>query len=205
MFTTSYNPPEKGVCKKFNGTLKKMNAKVTDEHPNNWDIFLPAVLFAHREVPQHSTEFSPFKPVYGVNKRGPLKIYRELLTGKMEDPENRTNTEIITYLRDKRKTSCEEAREALKDAGVENRYYATKKGGKIELLPQEKILLLLPDKVDKLAVSWQGSYEVTGKISYVDYEIKINDKLKIYHINMLKSFSSRKTELEGEDSNSDRG
>lgn len=99
VFTTPYNPPANGVCENFNGTLKKMLAKVTDSHPTNWDILLPAILFAYREVPQNSTGFSPFELVYGANPRGPLSIYKELLIGKMEDEQNTTKAELVNLKR----------------------------------------------------------------------------------------------------------
>lgn len=35
------------------------------------------MLFAHREVPQASTGFSPFELVYGRQVRGPLDIVKE--------------------------------------------------------------------------------------------------------------------------------
>lgn len=78
VFTTPYNLQANGLCENFNGTLKKMLAKVTNEHPENWNSFLPAILFAYREVPQKSTGFSPFELVYGANLRGPLSIYKDL-------------------------------------------------------------------------------------------------------------------------------
>lgn len=123
---------------------------------------------------------------------------------KLEDSDNRTNTEMVINLRDKI-TSCEEAKEVLKDSGVENRHYANRKANKIELSPQDKVLLLLPDKSDKLIISWQGPFEVNRKISDVDYKIKIKDKLKIYHIIMLKPFATSDTEMEEKVSNVEEG
>ncbi|BFZ05447.1 hypothetical protein BsWGS_08486 [Bradybaena similaris] len=193
VFTTPYNPPANGVCENFNGTLKKMLAKVTDENPSTWDTLLPAILFAYREVPQKSTGYSPFELVYGANPRGPLTIYKELLIGKINDEQNLSNAELVTNLRHKIITACEEAKESLKEAGIQHRFYANRKAKKIVLSPKDQVLLLLPDNSDKLSVLWQGPYEITRKISDVDYEVKIKDKLKVYHINMLKPFTLEDT------------
>lgn len=106
----------------------------------------------------------------------------------MEDEPNSTKAELVINLRNDIITSCEEAKEALKDAGIETRYYANRKAKKIELSPNDKVLLLLPEKSDRLAVSWQGPFNITRKISDVDYEVKIKDKVKVFHINMLKPF-----------------
>ena len=43
----------------------------------NWDKLIPYLIFAYREVPQASTEFSPFELLYGRNVQGPLDILWE--------------------------------------------------------------------------------------------------------------------------------
>lgn len=78
-------------------------------------------------------------------------------------------------------TSCQNAKEALKESAVHNREHANQKAKRIVLKPN--VLLLLLDKVDKF--SWQGPFRVTKKISDVDYEIQVRNKLKVFHINML--------------------
>lgn len=65
-----------------------MLGKVTDNHPQDWDVLLPSILFTYWEVPQSSTKFSPFELVYGANPRGPLCAYIELVVGKNDIPEN---------------------------------------------------------------------------------------------------------------------
>lgn len=95
-----------------------MFTKVTDEHPFNCDILLPAILFVHREVPHKSTEFSPFELVYGANPRGPLTIYKKLLIGKIDDPENRMNVDLVKNLHHKIITSCEETRDTLNSSAI---------------------------------------------------------------------------------------
>ena len=55
------------------------------ERPKDWDRYLPALLFAVREVPQESLGFSLFDLIYGWNVRCPMAILRELRTYKVED------------------------------------------------------------------------------------------------------------------------
>ncbi len=58
--TTPFHPQTDGLVECFNGTLKNMLKKFVDESGRDWDIELPFILFAYREVPQCSTGFSPF-------------------------------------------------------------------------------------------------------------------------------------------------
>ena len=72
--TTPYHPQTDGLVERFNGTLKSMQGKFVADSQNDWDTYLPYVLFAYREVPQESTVFSPFQLLYGRRARGPLDV-----------------------------------------------------------------------------------------------------------------------------------
>jgi hypothetical protein len=59
----------------------------------------------------------------------------------------------------------------------------------------EKVLLLLPTNANKLLMHWKGPYEVLEKVGELDYKITINSKVKMFHINMLKSYVEREDEV----------
>ncbi|KAM9464160.1 uncharacterized protein ACWYII_009472 [Salvelinus alpinus] len=52
----------------------------------------------------------------------------------------------------------------------------------------EKVLVLMPTAEHRLLAQWRGPYEVTERVSSVNYLIKQPDrrKVKLYHINLLK-------------------
>ena len=74
--TTPYHAMCNGLVEKCNGTLKSMLKRMTHERPGDWDRYIPALLFAYREVPQESLKFSPFELLYGRTVRGPMSILR---------------------------------------------------------------------------------------------------------------------------------
>ena len=57
LFTIPYHPACNGLCEGVNGVLKAMLKKMCQERPQDWDRYLPVVLFAYREVAQASTRF----------------------------------------------------------------------------------------------------------------------------------------------------
>ena len=63
---------------KVNAILKRVLLTMCAERPNDWDKYLPVLLFAVREIPQESLKFSPFELLYGRNVRGPMQILKEL-------------------------------------------------------------------------------------------------------------------------------
>jgi transposase InsO family protein len=54
LFTAPYNPKYNELCEKMNGVPESMLKKLCQERRKEWDRYLPAVLFAYREVPQAS-------------------------------------------------------------------------------------------------------------------------------------------------------
>ena len=105
LYTTPYNPRCNGLCERVNGVLKNMLKKMCQERPNDWDRYLPAVLFAYREVPQASTGFSPFELLYGRTARGPMQVLKELWT-QSESPEVRNTYQYVFDLRNKLEEAC---------------------------------------------------------------------------------------------------
>ncbi|XP_070200974.1 uncharacterized protein [Littorina saxatilis] len=73
-FTTPYHAQCNGLVERFNGTLKTMLRKLAQEKPRTWDRYIPALLFAYREVPQESLGFSPFELLYGRQWQGPFEV-----------------------------------------------------------------------------------------------------------------------------------
>ncbi|GBN65464.1 Retrovirus-related Pol polyprotein from transposon 297 [Araneus ventricosus] len=73
-FATPGHPESMGTVERWNKTLKEMLGKNVQDHGNDWDIHLPCLLFAYREVPHSTTGLSPYQMVYGRLPRGPLAL-----------------------------------------------------------------------------------------------------------------------------------
>ena len=72
-----------GLAERFNGTLKAVLKRMCAERPKDWDRYLPALLFAYREVPQESLGCAPLE-LSAVNKKHLallLRYVRDLNSG----------------------------------------------------------------------------------------------------------------------------
>ena len=74
LMTTPYYPMCNGLVERFNATMKQMLRRMCAERPKDWNKYLPALLFAIREVPQESLGFSLFELLYGHSVRGPMAL-----------------------------------------------------------------------------------------------------------------------------------
>jgi transposase InsO family protein len=74
--TSPYHAMTNGTCERFNGTMKSMLSAVCNKYTDNWDLALPWVLFAYREVPVATLGCSPFELLYGRSVSGPLTLLK---------------------------------------------------------------------------------------------------------------------------------
>ena len=191
-----WHPQANGLVEKANGTIKSMIKKLCQEQPKEWDRYLPAVLFAYREVPQESLQFAPFELLFGRTVRGPMQILKELWTNEETHPETRTTFEYVAQLRDRIEQTCALAHEHLAASSQKQARYFNKTAAARKLQVGDQVLILLPEKNNKLQMTWRGPYVVTDRIGAANYRVQVRDKEKIYHINMLKKYVQRGKEDE---------
>lgn len=188
---TPYHPQANGLIEKYNGTLKTALKKLATDKPKDWDRYIPALLFAYREVPQSSTGFSPFELLYGRTVRGPMMILKALWTDEKTDDEVKTTYTYVTDLRNRLETIGKIARENLTIAQSRQAEYYNKHTKPREFEVNDKVLLLLPEAHNKLQMKWKGPFVVTAKLGGLNYKVQTGKREKIFHVNLLKKYISR--------------
>ena len=189
--TTPYHPMCNGLVERFHATLKQMLRRMCAERPKDWDKYLPALLFAIREVPQEFLGFASFELLYGRSVRGPMAILRELWASDINDEQVLSTYQYVIELRERLEQTCKLAQENLEKMQVKQKVYYDKRARSRKFGVGDKVLLLLPTDSNKLLLQWKGPYDVVEVVNRMDYKIDVDGIVNTYHANMLKLYVER--------------
>ena len=189
--TSPYHAQSNGTVERFHGTLKSMLRKVIQAHPKQWHRYLPALLFACRELPSESTGFSPFTLLFGREVRGPIALLQETWTGKdTQDQDAKPLYRYIFELQNVISDSCQVAVENSSVSATKNKWYFDKKAKDRSFRVDDEVLVLLPSSSNKLLSQWIGPFKVK-EVLYPNFKVEVRGKDKIFHANMLKEYFHR--------------
>ena len=192
LFTTPYHAMCNGQVEWFNGTLKSIVKKMTIEKPRDGDRYIPAVLFAYREVSQESLGFSPFELLYGRTLRGPMSILREIWTSEGTTSRGPDNLPVCHGVAGETRGDLWASTSGAAQSKRKTEKWYDKGARKRRLQVGDKVLLLLPTETSKLTMQWKGPLKVIRLVSQNDYVIDMDGKEKAFHANMLKKYHDRK-------------
>ncbi|XP_047484209.1 uncharacterized protein LOC125035941 [Penaeus chinensis] len=192
LYTSPYHASCNGAVERLNGVLNSMIKKLCVDHPKVWDRYIPAALFAYREIPNDSLKFSPFELLYERQIRGPLTILHELWTKDDIDSDVKTTYQYVLDLRSRLEETAKLAAAQAEISSRNCKSYYDLKAKHRKLNTGEEVLVLLPSSSDKSIMQWLGPYPVVQcKDNGVDYVVRVRGVKKLFHINMLKRYFRR--------------
>jgi len=194
--TSPYHPQANGTVERFHGTLKAMLKKVIHSQPRAWHRYLPALLFACRELPSESTGFSPFELMFGRKPRGPVALLADSWTDDTsDDSSSKSLYSYIFELKNIISESCEIAKQNSAQAAGRSKMYFDRRAKPRSFSVDDEVLVLLPTSSNKLLMSWSGPYRVQ-ECFHPDYRVLVKGKPKVFHANMLKQYCRRANAVE---------
>ncbi|CAM4703830.1 unnamed protein product [Caretta caretta] len=192
-WASAYHPQSNGLVERFNGTLKMMLKTFMNQHPQDWDKYLPHLLFAYREVPQESTGFSPFELLYGRRVRGPLDLMRDEWEGKAT-PDGESVVEYVLIFRERLAELMGLARENLARAQRKQKVWYDRTARARAYATGDPVMVLIPVRKNKLQAAWEGPFKVVKQLNEVNYVVELSNRAhhrRVYHVNMMKPYYAR--------------
>ena len=120
-----------------------------------------------------------------------MAILKELWSKEGTDREVTHTYQYVLDLRNRIEETCDLAHEFLQSAQTRYKKHFDRKARMRSLRIGEWALVLLPTENNKLLMQWQGPYEIRETVGLTDYRIRAVDKLRLFHINMLKRYTMR--------------
>ncbi|CAF2756852.1 unnamed protein product [Rotaria sp. Silwood2] len=72
IFSTPYHPQTNGQTERWNSTFATQLAKFCNDDHNNWDTYLPSIVYAYNHGIHHSSGFTPYQLAFGRRPRNPF-------------------------------------------------------------------------------------------------------------------------------------
>lgn len=194
--STAYHAQSQGALESFHQTLKSLLRSYCTELVADWEEGLPWLLLAAREVVQESTGFSPNDLVFGHKVRGPLAVLQD---GCLPEQPPQNLVDFVNGFRFKLYRAGELAKERLECSQKKMKQKYDKKAELREFSPGDKVLALLPLVNSPFQAKYSGPFTVLEKVSDLNYLIETpghRKSSKLYHVNLLKSYHSRDSNVE---------
>ena len=196
IFSARYHPQSNGCIERLNQTIKQMLKKVTIDNPNEWDVYLPMVLFAYRSTVHQSTGFSPFEMLFGKNPKTPIDIFKDTMIDEKEIKQ--TPYEYVKNVRKHLDYANKLARTNIESQNEKNLENINKNKTLRILKPDDWVLILLPTGTADYK-EWKGPYQVIKKQTNVSYKILVDNVEKLFHINNLRLYPTPKVQINESD------
>ena len=115
-----------------------------------------------------------------------MSILRDLWTKEGIDNEVITTYQYVFDLRNRIEETCALVHENLLTAQQTYNKHFDKKACLRTMDVGERVLVMLPTDHNKLLLRWKGSYPIVGKVGLADYQIKIGEQHRLFHVKMLR-------------------
>lgn len=172
---------------RFNRTLEGMLAKVVNDFHTDWDLHLQMALFAYRTAVHETTDYTPFRVLFGRTPTLPVDI--------MLDRQLDEHKDIPRYVKSIRSTMTSmfsDIRHKQHDAHLHNKGRIDKRAAKHQFHVGDCVWLHVPSRKKgtspKFMSYWRGPYTVLDKMSVYNYKIQLigTTKTQIVHYNRMK-------------------
>lgn len=183
--------PQSNSIEKLHSVMKRVLRALCFERKTDWEMCLPATMFALRTAPHETTGFTPAELVYGRRLRSPLRMLRESWEGQGDDP---VVVEYVLTLLDRLTKAQELTESAMTKAQQKAKLYYDRTAKARHFAVGDRVMLLRPSQKNKLEVQWVGPAEITRKLSDTNYVVKLPGSRKVhqvYHSNLLKPYKER--------------
>ena len=198
--SSAYHPEGNGQVERCNRTLEAMLAKVTEYH-QDWDLYLPKVLFAYRSSLHETTGFTPYHLNFGRSPQLPV----DLMLGRVNKTKLQSYPKFVSQTHQYLTQAYSLARKSRSQHHLRQKEAHDSKGTAAELQVGDVVWLYTPvvrkGNTRKFSSFWKGPYTIIDRVGPVNYKLQLvgGTQSLVVHRNRIKlcynaeQYSSRLT------------
>ena len=172
--TTAYHPQGDGMVERFNRSLFQLLRCYT-ETEDDWEQFLPMVMYAYRTAKHSSTNISPFELMFG---RSPCTIPFQSLH-KFD------TASYVSYLKAKLHTMQDFVHANLAQSAKQQKQQYDRYTAPRSFKAGDPVWLSIPT-ARKLQPRWDGRWTITNQKGSCNLELTNGHQSKVVHVNRVR-------------------
>ena len=172
--TTAYHPQGDGMVERFNRSLLQMFRSYV-ENQEDWEKFLPLLLYAYRSSSHSSTGVSPFMMIFG---RHPQPLQDHLTAFDPGSYQAHLQAKLAEF-RDLVEVHTAHA------ADNQKQQYNLRSSSQRSFSVGDTVWLSIPT-AGKLDPRWEGNWKIKSVKSSLNMEITDDKRTKVVHVNRLR-------------------
>ena len=173
--TSGYHPQTDGLVERFHQTLITMLSMYVQKHGQDWDRYLPCMLYAYRVSAQESTRESPFFLMFGRDPRQPTEEALSYPTSPYLVDVDDYKSELVQGLSDAWKV----AKEHIQSAQGHQKKTYDRHAKPPRYKVGDRVMVHMPHeatgKAAKLARPYFGPYRILS-VTPTNAEVRLVDK-----------------------------
>jgi len=157
-----YHPQSNGLVERFNQTLCKTLAKYVQLLEQDWDRFIPSVLFAYRTMQYNTTKYDPFTLVYSQQAITPLDLLLDQYKQITQEIDEEAILSRISQVIDILEPTLELAKRNIARSQQDQRERNQASSTAVQFIEEDLVLKFkhTKEKESKFQPKWVGPYTV---------------------------------------------
>ncbi|CAF3497697.1 unnamed protein product [Rotaria socialis] len=183
--STPYHPKSQAVIERFNAKFKQQLSKYTNEHYDDWDVYINTIVSSYNSSIHQIIQFPTFQ---NFHKRKPTSIFDPI---KKQGTIPRANDYWNHFLRFE-KVYMDQVNKNIRQQQQYSKRRYDRNRPNIQCMIGQKLFIIKPGMYPAFKELYEGPYTIIKQLGSQTFDvIDVHDNMKRVHSSQMKYFHER--------------